>query len=474
MAKEKEKGRCMLKRGRFATIAVFGHFGNRNLGDEAIVTAVIQNIRLRVPSAKVIGFSLKPDDTARRYGIPAFPIRYIAQTGVEQATELSERERAGDKRGAKRPLTIVEIARDSVEKTKTFIKRLPLGQKAISTARALANLVPSVVNEIRFLGRSYKVLKEVDVLIVSGSNQLMDSFGGCNEGPKGFPYTLLKWTVLAKLAGSNVVYLSVGAGPISARLSKAMIWLALQLSDYISFRDLRSQQLVADLGIKDAGGVFPDLAYSLCAASEKSAGNRQSEEKPTVGINPMPVFDKEYWYVHDADRYACYVANLATFSSTLLREGYPLVFWGTQPKDEGVINDILASVEAQLDRAVNARELIETASSVDELLDIVGSLDIAVATRFHGVVLSLCTGTAVISLCYHKKMHDVMNEMGQSGYSIMLDELEAENLLKTFKRLELNRDRESEKIRRKAAEYRRALARQYDSLLGSPGPVQEG
>ena len=50
-------------------IGVFGHYGNQNLGDEAITTATIQNIQRHFPHAEVVGLSVKPDDTAKRYGI---------------------------------------------------------------------------------------------------------------------------------------------------------------------------------------------------------------------------------------------------------------------------------------------------------------------------------------------------------------------------------------------------------------------
>ena len=60
-------------------IGVFGHYGNKNLGDEAIVAAVIQNLRLRIPNVELEGLSINPIDTEKRHGIPSFPIRYREQ-----------------------------------------------------------------------------------------------------------------------------------------------------------------------------------------------------------------------------------------------------------------------------------------------------------------------------------------------------------------------------------------------------------
>ena len=56
-------------------IGVFGHVGNKNLGDEAIISAVIENIRIRLPHAQVLGFTTNAKDTRVRHNIPAYPIR---------------------------------------------------------------------------------------------------------------------------------------------------------------------------------------------------------------------------------------------------------------------------------------------------------------------------------------------------------------------------------------------------------------
>src|SRR5208337_1496805 len=60
-------------------IGVFSHGGLKNLGDEALFAAVIQNVRLRVPDAQIVGFTANPEDTESRHGIPAYPIARLDQ-----------------------------------------------------------------------------------------------------------------------------------------------------------------------------------------------------------------------------------------------------------------------------------------------------------------------------------------------------------------------------------------------------------
>src|SRR6516225_6955010 len=61
------------KEGRMV-IGVLDHMGYGNLGDAAVQESVIANIRKRLPNAQLVGFSLVPDDTLRRHGIPSYPI----------------------------------------------------------------------------------------------------------------------------------------------------------------------------------------------------------------------------------------------------------------------------------------------------------------------------------------------------------------------------------------------------------------
>src|SRR5579862_175697 len=45
-----------------------------NLGNAAIITATIENIKKRIPGVEIVGITLNPNDTARRHGIEAFPL----------------------------------------------------------------------------------------------------------------------------------------------------------------------------------------------------------------------------------------------------------------------------------------------------------------------------------------------------------------------------------------------------------------
>ena len=67
-------------------ICVISHGGTKNLGDEALFATVVQNTRLRIPDAEIIGFTISPEDTRQRHGIPCFPVRR-SENPVESQTD---------------------------------------------------------------------------------------------------------------------------------------------------------------------------------------------------------------------------------------------------------------------------------------------------------------------------------------------------------------------------------------------------
>src|SRR5277367_1067126 len=106
-------------------IGIFGHVGTQNLGDETIIAAVIQNIRLRYPDAEIRAFTFNPQDTNLRHGITSFPIRRLngaarpegslKQGPASSLPSESRADRQGIKTGLKK-IPLVYAALKSVQK----------------------------------------------------------------------------------------------------------------------------------------------------------------------------------------------------------------------------------------------------------------------------------------------------------------------------------------------------------------------
>lgn len=422
-------------------IGVFGHYGHDNMGDEAIIEAVIHNLRARCPNLRLSGFSMNAQDTARRYGIPAYPIRQPRQP--MPSDETAAQTPASRDSDAPR----LAVVRD-------WLKQIRPLRSLVRVTRFAVGLPAVVWRECAFLRQSYRICRDVDCLIVAGSNQFLDNFGGV----WGFPYTLLKWTIIARCTGARVIFLSVGAGPIDSVWSRVMVRVALSLADYVSFRDHGSRRLIEWFGSGKAWYVYPDLAQSLPV---QRMPVRSSAGRPVVGINPMPVYDRRSWCEPNDLRYAQYVGQLARFASRLLREGYPVFFFGTQPSDEPVIDDVID----RLDQSLPLPERRDTSHTVAKVMDVIGAADIVVPTRYHGTVLSVHARRPVLGICYYRKTREVLESMGQGEYAVDLDSIDDADLWRRFEKLATRREEVVREMERCGSDVDRLLSEQYDLVL---------
>ncbi|OUR99158.1 hypothetical protein A9Q81_11300 [Gammaproteobacteria bacterium 42_54_T18] len=433
-------------------IGVFGHYGNQNLGDEAITTATIQNIQRHFPDAEIVGLSVKPDDTAERYGIDTYPIRNIKRSAPSSITQPAIQKEAAP----------VSISNGDSPGLKNQLKRLPVIGHAISIAGRTLGLMKKWRQEFGFLANSKRYLKDIDLIIVAGSNQFLDNFGGT----WGFPYTLLKWSILCKLTNTRIAFTSIGAGPLEAPLSKFLVRVALLFADYLSYRDIASKKLVEDTIFPIDGKVYPDLAHSLSFVKEEGvSGDIAPSNKTIVAINPMPIYDSRYWCEHDDGRYKAYVGKMSNFCELLIDEGYQVQFFSTQPTDENVITDILDGIDQRLLSGIDRSLVTQCNRQVDQLMTYLDSVDIVVATRLHGTILSLLAEKPVFGVIYHRKSSDVLTDMEQGEYFVPLDDFDTKTLKSKFDVLAVNVESEKKKIIQYGQEYRQKLDKQYNEIF---------
>ncbi len=61
-------GLAAAARPKASRVALLAHCGTGNLGDEASIASVLDNIRRRAPGVSIVGVTMDPDDTRRRHG----------------------------------------------------------------------------------------------------------------------------------------------------------------------------------------------------------------------------------------------------------------------------------------------------------------------------------------------------------------------------------------------------------------------
>lgn len=434
---------------RIRTFGIFGHVGNGNLGDEAIIASVIQNIKHRYPDARIYGFTTNPDDTRERHKIASFPIRRTEKTSQAESYNGIERQET-----SRRPSKLAEWI-------KIKLKTIPwLHATLKGTQKCWGGLLGSV-KELRFLIQCYRNLKGIDLLIIAGSQQLIDYVGGA----WAFPYTLFKWSLLAKADKTKLAFVSVGVGPIQSSLGRFFVKNSLTQATYRSYRDETSLNLVKSLGVCGQNSVFPDLVYSLQIEALSSADS-SCDLRRIVGINPVPFYDGKYWLGADACQYEGYIGKLAGFALWIIRRGYRILFFPTQLRlDPPVIRDIQRLMKNELGPDLEQKIVHKPIASFDDLVSAIDMTDMVVATRFHGIIIPYVLNKPVLGIAYQRKSTDLMEQMGQSEYVVDIHSFDAESLKARFVSMESRIQEIKEEIGRRNSVFRRALQDQYDRVL---------
>ena len=437
-------------------IGIFGHYGNQNLGDESIIAAAIHNFTIIESKVLIRSYSLNPHDSQARHNVPAFPIRYFVEPKSNNSVI------GNDKKESKHPENNgTKIQLNLGKKFINLLRNIPIVKKVAKIPIYVYSVTKAIFLEVSFCYSSYKNAKDLLLLVVAGSNQFLDYFGG----PWGVPYTLFKWAIISKLVGSKLAFVSVGAGPLDSFLSKIFVRAALFFSDYTSVRDHQSKKLLKSIGFKGESFVFPDIAHSLNV--KKKPIERQTSHPPLVGINPMPVYDKRYWCKADDNKYSDYINKLAGFVELLLRKNHKIFLFNTMPKDLLVIEDVICILnQKELPPALLKSNLsVEKTNTVLDLVDTIMKADLIIATRFHGVVLSILAEKPVIGICYHQKTEALLIDSEQGDYAIGFDSFDEKLLDEKFQKLCKNYAVEKEKICKRRKQIISALDQQYNILI---------
>ena len=413
-------------------IGLLGPFGYGNLGDAAIQQAMIQHIRRYCPEARIFGFSLNPEDTKQRHGIPSYAI-------IRRPSRLD---------------TLLEKAPERVRYQTLF--------------RWAVRILVKMPEEVAHIVRSFFVLKGFDMLIVSGGGQLDDYWGGT----WGQPFTLFKWGLIARLRRAKYLFVSVGAEHVRAARSWSFIKRALSLASYRSYRDESSKSSVRAVGYDSSSdAVYPDLAFSL-QAKQAPVPAKDDQAHLVVGIGPMAYFHPRSWPERNELRYKTYLKQLAPFVIWLTQTGHRVLFLASQSvHDCWAIHDLRQIMNSENEKISEGMILQPTIHTVDDLMEQLSMTDVVVASRLHGVILPYLLRKPVLALSYSEKINVLMDDLGQSEYCMDINHFEVDCLKGKFLSMVSNRESISRRINQRVNDYQCLLDEQYERLFA---PVLHG
>jgi len=434
-------------------IGLLHHCGTGNLGDDATVTTVLQQIKSRWPTASVVGLSLDPLDSERRHGIPCFAIRqsvFPFEQEWSSASPATQRGRYSDRLKAR------------------FRKAGPL-YRATKTIKNVLIVRPiQFLREVTFLGQSLILACELDLIVICGGGQLLD-WGG----PLAFPYTLFKWSLIAQCARAKCIFLNNGAGPLDSPLSRWFIRRALAMADYVSLRDRASDELLRKIGFQGKIKVVADSAWGLRLPDGIARRRSKAKKELVIGIAPMAYGDSSRHFVDDYHGYRRLIDSLAEFSAELLRRGCRIRLFSTDIWfDSQALADLEATIHKNNPGLAPGRVTREPVADIADFMAALSRVDCYVTCRFHGVIFASLLYVPTIALAPHPKVATLMSDMGLSEYCVDIATCDAAGLTARFDHLLANRDDVKARIRRHVAQSRSLLESQFDSLFRASTETQ--
>ncbi len=396
--------------------SLFGNFGRGNWGNDATLHAILYHLRRLLPDAEVTCICTGPETVAAAHNIAAEPIQgYVI---------------------------------------KPWSVRSP-------AARLTRKLFVGIASELYRWLKCFVMMRRTDVLIIAGTGLLTDADGLMNNWG---PYNVFKWSLLAKLSGCKLLFVSIGVGPLYYRLGRFLAKSALALADFRSYRDASSLQYLRSVGfLVTEDGVYPDLVFSL-PDTVLPREPIKTKRRTIVGLGLMGPVGRLTVEKPNPTTYQNYLESLASFVGWLFAREYDVRLLIGDDGDRVSIEQFRCLLN-RLPAYDSERIIDEPVDSVEHLLSQLAATDIVVATRFHNVLLALLLNKPVISISFHHKCSSLMSQMGLSEYCQPMKDLKAEKLIEQFCQLQQNTDCIKQRIREKVAACRDALDEQYGVIF---------
>lgn len=399
-------------------ITFFGLFGQQNWGNDCTLEAILLNSRKHLPDFDFDCVCTGPEEISKIYGIHSIPLQGKHRT----------KRRSGEK-GA-------------------FLK--------------ISRILFFFPKELLHWCKSYRALKGTRMLIVPGTGILTEFerkiLGRC--------YEIFMWSMIAKLRHCNLLFVSVGAGPVLNPMSRWFIKLALSMADYRSYRNDYSKKYLERIGFKaNMDPIYPDLAFSLPITMMENSINRNSD-KLVIGVGVKDYYGKDAMQQDRDSIYKLYVDKTGYFIIWLYENGYTVrLLVGDTLYDNNVKEDIKYNI---LNKGVdynNGNIIDEPIHSVGQIVTQISKTDVVVSPRFHNIILALMLNKPVISLSYHDKFSSLMADQELEEYCLNLDDLNIDRLIEMFTKLMDNAENIKHRIQLKAEENRLSLEKQYKLIF---------
>ena len=399
-------------------VGLVGSLGTGNLGNDGSLEAVVSYLRRAHPAVRLGFLCMGPAQISARYGSPATPLQWYEA-------------HAGSATGVR-------------------AKALKVLGRLLDPVRTLA------------------WIRRYDVVIVPGMGVLEASLP---VRPWGIPYSLYWLGRCARLTGTRVVMVGVGADVISKPATRWFVTRAARLAHYRSYRDAMSREAMREMGVDvEADRVYPDPAFSLPRPPERPPGERTG----VVGVGLMDYYGSNDDRHRADELHRRYLDAMKLFVRRLVDDGRTVRLFTGDEADEQALAEVLADIRAHRPEQARAQVVADEVSTQPELMRVIAGVDTVVAARYHNVLGALHVGRPTISVSYAAKHDAAMAEAGLSAFCVPADSVDADRLSAMFAALEENWDSLMATMRERHRERGQLLDQQWaalSALLGAACPA---
>ncbi|MBT9315315.1 polysaccharide pyruvyl transferase CsaB [Leptothoe spongobia] len=241
------------------------------------------------------------------------------------------------------------------------------------------------------LAAVWSALRQSQAFIWGGGSLMQDTTSAINPLYYGGLMKLAQWMGLRTIAWGQ------GIGPIHRRSSRWITRWVLQNCDAVSVRDGASAQLLTDWNIPCQ--LAPDPVWALKSSHLPGFADLHSP-RVAVALRDHAQLTPE--------RLANLTKAIADFQTATQTCVILLPF---QPvKDSAIANHIA--------QHLNGHHEIIQVDNPDQLKGVFRSIEMAIAMRFHGVVMAAAEGCRCFAISYDPKVTQIMKELSLPGWGL--------------------------------------------------------
>ncbi len=239
---------------------------------------------------------------------------------------------------------------------------------------------------------------------LGGANLFLSGGGGLMQDVTG-PFSAAYYSGLlsiAQLRGVPTMVFGQGVGPLKSAFNRMLVKATFGRTRVMTVRDQASVDLLTELRLPaDRIVLTADPVLCLEPAdpgriSQIWAGTGLRSDLPTIGISVRPWHT---WFERQFKTFASVISHVASSCGAQV-----LLLPFQQPGDERITEELRDCLSYRPDAQMPPVAMLNEILSSQEMLGLIGRLDLVVAMRLHAVIMAAAGGVPAVGIAYDPKV----------------------------------------------------------------------